>query len=296
VSFFNELKRRNVFRVAAVYAVISWLLMQVGDVMFPALRLPEWSTTMLVAFLLLGFPVALVLAWAYERTPEGIKRSEDVDLDESITQITGRRIDLIIIAVIAVAVIFLVGRAWLQDPGATEIVASNPGESTPYLPLVVMMDSHYPKRVYDEETLAAGGTNADVVSDILLDLPIRRQKEAVGPEWHRDEDILGFRPDLVIVHYSAFRQEDSTGPRTRLRLFVEFFTETDTRFLIYSRWNDADLRQAMEELLADLDKEHPGLLERVYVFGLLSHGEPHWNDPVTAASLKLLAKRILETD
>ena len=61
-SFFKELKRRNVFRVAAIYIVVAWLVMQIGDVMFPALRLPEWTTTLLAAFLLLGLPISVVFA------------------------------------------------------------------------------------------------------------------------------------------------------------------------------------------------------------------------------------------
>ncbi|MCH8135590.1 MAG: hypothetical protein IIB77_06400, partial [Proteobacteria bacterium] len=65
-SFVQELKRRNVFRVAIIYFVVSWLLMQVGDVMFPALLLPDWTSRMLIAFLILGMPIALVFAWAYE--------------------------------------------------------------------------------------------------------------------------------------------------------------------------------------------------------------------------------------
>jgi len=159
-----------------------------------------------------------------------------------------------------------------------------------------MMDSHYPKRVYDDETAAAEGTNADVVSDILLDLPIRRQEEAVGPDWHRDDEILGFRPDLIIIHYSAFRQENSSGPRQRLRLLIEFFADSDTRFLIYSRRDEAQLQGAVEELLTELDRQHPGLLERIHVFGLLNYGEPKWLDPTTAASLKLRVKMILAID
>ena len=107
-SFIQELKRRNVFRVAAIYVIVSWLLMQIGDVMFPALLLPEWTTTMLVAFLLLGFPIAVILAWADEMRPEGVKRTKDLEPGESITQTTGRKIDFIITAVLAVAVVFLI--------------------------------------------------------------------------------------------------------------------------------------------------------------------------------------------
>ncbi|RLA31298.1 MAG: adenylyl cyclase, partial [Gammaproteobacteria bacterium] len=97
-SFIRELKRRNVIRVAAIYVIVSWLLMQIGDVMFPALLLPDWTSRMLVAFLILGLPVALIFAWAYEITPEGVKRTSDVDPGESVTDVTGRKINFAIIA------------------------------------------------------------------------------------------------------------------------------------------------------------------------------------------------------
>ena len=73
MSFFEELKRRNVFRVAITYIVIAWLLLQVGDTLAPALLLPDWINTALAFFLVLGFPLAILFAWAFELTPEGIK-------------------------------------------------------------------------------------------------------------------------------------------------------------------------------------------------------------------------------
>ncbi|MCH8221563.1 MAG: hypothetical protein IIA76_09530, partial [Proteobacteria bacterium] len=132
--FIQELKRRNVFRVAAIYVIVSWLLMQIGDVMFPALHLPEWTTTMLVAFLLLGFPIAVILAWAYEVTPAGVKRTEDVEPGESVTHITGRKIDFIIIAVLAVAVVFLIAKVWFEDDTAPPGIVSVPDKSIAVLP------------------------------------------------------------------------------------------------------------------------------------------------------------------
>jgi hypothetical protein len=187
----------------------------------------------------------------------------------------------------------LVGKVWFVDDNAFSATTSAPVKSITVQPLVVMMDSHNPTTVYDDETVAAGGTNADVVSDILLDLPIKRQKEAVGPDWHRDEEILGFRPDLIIVHYSAFRQEGVRGPRRRLRLLIEFFADSESNFLIYSRQDEAELEKSMQELLTELDQQHPGLLERIHVFGLINYGEPSWLDPTTATSLKLRVKTIL---
>ena len=91
-NFFAELKRRNVYKVAAAYVVVAWLLIQVATQVFPFFEIPNWAVRLVVLLLILGFPVALILAWAFELTPEGIKRAEDVDPNESITPRTGRRI------------------------------------------------------------------------------------------------------------------------------------------------------------------------------------------------------------
>jgi len=122
-SFFTELKRRNVFRVAAIYLVVGWLLLQVGDVLFPALRLPEWTATLLVAFLILGLPIALVFAWAFELTPEGVVRTEKVPREQSITAATGQKFNHVIIAVLAVAVVVLLLRMFVfHDHGVAPAV------------------------------------------------------------------------------------------------------------------------------------------------------------------------------
>ena len=118
-SLFQELKRRNVFRVAAIYMVVSWLLMQVGDVMFPALRLPDWTSTLLAAFLILGLPLALVFAWAFELTPDGVVRTTEVPEEQSITAHTGRKINYMIIGVLAVAVVFLLIKDVLRPDAPT---------------------------------------------------------------------------------------------------------------------------------------------------------------------------------
>lgn len=133
-SFIQELKRRNVFRVAVIYLIVSWLLMQIGDVMFPALRLPEWTTTMLVAFLLLGLPIALILSWAYEATPEDIKRTSDVGPDESITDLTGQKINYIIIGVLVVAVVLLGARELLRHEPSPPTGATIQDKSIAVLP------------------------------------------------------------------------------------------------------------------------------------------------------------------
>src|SRR5213082_477118 len=78
-NFFAELKRRNVYRVAIAYAVVAWLLMQVASQIFPFFEIPSWAVRLVVLLLILGFPIALVLAWAFDLTPEGLKRTEWAD-------------------------------------------------------------------------------------------------------------------------------------------------------------------------------------------------------------------------
>jgi protein kinase-like protein len=184
-------------------------------------------------------------------------------------------------AVLAVAAVVAAGWAWhLWRPS--------------HRPLVIMMDSTHPDRVYDDETIRASGTNADVISDILADLPIVRQKETGGPGWHRYDEIVSFHPDLIIMHYSTFRGSDAGDPRPPLKVFLRYFADRDTRFLIYTRSPERSVRHAVDSLLADVETQHPGLLARITVFGTPDHGGgPHWRDPVTAGELKLMVKRIL---
>ena len=102
-SFFGELKRRNVFRVAIAFGIASWLILQIVDVILPMLNLPEWVGKLILLLLIVTFPIALILAWAFEMTPEGVKLEKNVDRSQSITPQTGRRLDYTIIAVLVVA-------------------------------------------------------------------------------------------------------------------------------------------------------------------------------------------------
>jgi TolB-like protein len=106
MSLIAELKRRNVFRVGVAYAIVAWLLIEVAHTAFPTLQLPDWTTTMVTVLLIMGFPVALVIAWAFELTPEGIKREAEVDRTESTIHVSGRKLDFAIIGLLAVAVAY----------------------------------------------------------------------------------------------------------------------------------------------------------------------------------------------
>src|SRR5438477_9002930 len=78
-NFFAELKRRNVYKVAVVYAIVAWLLIQIATQVFPFLEIPNWVVRLVIALVVIGFPIALVIAWAFETTPEGIKTTETAD-------------------------------------------------------------------------------------------------------------------------------------------------------------------------------------------------------------------------
>jgi TolB-like protein/tetratricopeptide (TPR) repeat protein len=108
LSLWEELKRRKVFRVGVAYTVVAWLLIQVADVILSTFDSPRWVMQTLVLLLILGFPIALVLAWVYELTPVGLKRSDDVLRQTSIHWLTARRLNRAIISLLVIAVVFLV--------------------------------------------------------------------------------------------------------------------------------------------------------------------------------------------
>lgn len=126
-QFFDELKRRNVVRVGVAYLVVGWLVFQVGEIMFPTFGAPEWVFKSLILLIALGFPFALLFAWAFELTPEGIKKTEEVDASASITPNTGKKLNAItIVALVLALTYFIWDRQSHEDaPGqVTEVAAT----------------------------------------------------------------------------------------------------------------------------------------------------------------------------
>jgi TolB-like protein/Tfp pilus assembly protein PilF len=104
MSFIGELKRRNVTKVAMLYAIAAWVVLQVAELLFEALEVPEWGLKLVLGLLLTFFPLVLIFSWVYELTPEGIRREKDVDRETSITGQTGRRINLLIVVLLVAAI------------------------------------------------------------------------------------------------------------------------------------------------------------------------------------------------
>jgi TolB-like protein len=114
-SFLEELKRRNVFRVAVAYLITAWLMVQLADVVLGNIGTPEWVFKAIFTILAIGFPVALLLAWAYELTPEGLKREKDVDRSASITHVTGKKLEYFTIGVLSLVVVVFVVREFMPE-------------------------------------------------------------------------------------------------------------------------------------------------------------------------------------
>src|SRR6266550_2272090 len=168
-QFFGELRRRNVYKVAVAYAVVGWLLIQVATQVFPFLEIPNWAIRLIILAIAIGFPVALIIAWAFELTPEGIRRTEDADAAGQRSR-GGIWMALVVIAAALSLGLFFLGRysagnARSQNPAlrgsgvaSSEAVTALPEKSVAVLPL--LNESGDPKDEYfsdglSEELIAA---------------------------------------------------------------------------------------------------------------------------------------------
>ena len=136
------------FRVAAAFVIVAWLLIQVVDILVPMFELPDWAGRLVILLLVVAFPVALLFAWAFEMTPEGIKLEKHVDRSESITHRTGRKLDFVIIAVLAAA---LAVSMYVNFNGDDEPVVD---ESSDPLSIAVLPFANRSKAVCNEQATA----------------------------------------------------------------------------------------------------------------------------------------------
>jgi len=132
MSFFDELKRRNVIRVAIAYVVVGWLIMQFADVVLNNIEAPGWVFQVIMLVLAIGLPLVLLFAWAFEMTPEGIKREKDVDRSQSITPHTGKKLNNTILILMALAIGYLLFDKFSTpaQPGSDHFSQQTTGQTT----------------------------------------------------------------------------------------------------------------------------------------------------------------------
>jgi len=242
-DFFKELMRRNVARVALVYMIVAWVTMQVVDVMFPALHVPEWAISITAALIIIGFPFALIFAWAFEITPEGIKKEKEVDRSQSITTDTGRKLDFMIIGALAIAVAFLLvdkliltesedelGQASNQAQ-VVETPAKAPEKSIAVLPFVNMsgdIENEYFSEGLSEELL-----------NVLAKMPelkvVGRTSSFKFKGTNEDLRLIGERLGVAHVLEGSVRQ---SGVKVRITAQL---IDTETGFHLWSETFDREL-------------------------------------------------------
>ena len=143
MSFFSELSRRNVFRVAIAYSVVAWLVAQVAELALDSFGTPDWGMKTILLVLVLGLPIAILFAWAFEMTPEGIKLEKDVDRTQSITRQTGRKLNYTIIGILVVALVLSIAtRDWSADTedATPDQTVTSSDKSIAVLPFINMSD------------------------------------------------------------------------------------------------------------------------------------------------------------
>jgi TolB-like protein len=284
MAIFDELRRRNVFRVAAAYLVISWLLMQVADTLAPALHLPESVNSAVLFFLILGFPLALFFAWAFELTPEGLKREKDVEREHSITRLTGRKLDRFINICLAAALGYFAydrfvspapGRGETSESSPHDIVASKaPRQSIAVLPFVNM--SGDPDNEYFSDGLS------EEILNLLARIPdlkvIGRTSSFAFKGKNEDLRAIGEALDVVTVLEGLVRKSGD-----RVRITAQLIDVADGSHI----WSDTYDR-TMVDIFAIQDDVAGAIVEtlQLHISSSPSRGRPTDNTEAYALFLK----------
>ena len=242
-NFFAELKRRNVYKVAVAYAVVAWLLMQVASQIFPFFEIPNWAVRLVVLLLVIGFPIALIIAWAFEVTPEGIKRTEAADAAGQRSR-GGAWIYIVLIGAALSVGLFFVGRytAGRATPRHGEAATAVPGKSIAVLPL--LNESGDPRDEYfsdglSEELIAA-------LAQINGLKVIGRSSSFRFKDRHEEPKAIGEKLGVSTLLEGTVRKQDD-----RVRIVAELINAADG-IELWTRTFDRELKDifAVQEEIA----------------------------------------------
>ena len=276
MSLFNELKRRNVFRVGAAYIVLAWLVMQVTDVILNNVAAPGWVFHVILLLLGIGFLFAMFFAWAFELTPEGLKREQEVDREKSITPHTGRKLDYVIIGLLALTVVFLVVDNYvLQDETVEQVTASGPArdqgrQSIAVLPFVNMSA--------DVENEYFSDGIAEEMLNLLVKLPELKVSSRTSSFAFKGKDIdiptIAERLGVTNILEGSVRRAGN-----RIRITAQLIdTESDSHL-----WSEIYDRE-LEDIFAVQDEIAHSIVEALKV--TLAPGEERALESIRATSVE----------
>jgi TolB-like protein len=238
-SFFQELKRRNVFRVGVAYVVVSWLIIQVVETVSDPLNLPHWTEAFFIVVLLAGLPLILIFSWAFELTPEGLKKTSDVAAEESVTATTGKKLNHAIIAILVMAVGYFVWerQGLVQQVEQTasrepvEVVTTEGTASVAVLPFVNM--SADPEQEYFSDGIS------EELLNLLAKIPELRVPARTSSFQFKGQnlDIGQVAKQLNVQHVleGSVRKAD-----VRVRVTAQLI-EADTGYHLWSETYDREL-------------------------------------------------------
>ncbi len=245
MNFFAELKRRNVYKVAVAYAVVAWLLIQAASIFFPAFDAPPWVMKIFIMVIIFGFPVALILSWAFEITPEGIKLESEIEPNKSIKRRTGRKIVAVTIALAVVAAGLFVYQLVLQrstitptaSAARTEAATGAPNKSIAVLPFVNMSADK------NDEYLSDGMT--EELINVLAKVPGLRvpgRTSSFAFKGKNEEDI--FRKVGDQLHVGTVLEGSVRKAGDNLRVTAQLINVSDG-YHLWSKAYDGDVKDIL---------------------------------------------------
>ena len=223
MGLISELRRRNVLRMAVLYGIAAWLIMQVAEVVMDLAKLPDWIGPITLGVLAVGFPIALIFSWFYELTPEGLSLEKDVDRSESITHVTGRRLDFIVISLLCAAVIlFAYDKWWIGPP---------PEKSIAVLPFVNITGNP------DNEYLSDGLT--ETLLHALAQLPDLKVPARTSSFFFKGQNI-DIREIAMKLGVNNVLEGSVQRDGNKVRIVAQL-TEADTGFHLWSNTYDREI-------------------------------------------------------
>ena len=244
-SFFAELKRRNVYKVAVAYAVVFWLLIQAASIFLPAFDVPPWVMKIFIIVIIFGFPVALIFSWAFEITPEGIKLESEIEPNKSIKRRTGRKIVAMTIALAVVAAGLFVYQLVRSKPtitptasaARTEAATAPPNKSIAVLPFVNMSADK------NDEYLSDGMTE-ELLNMLtrVKSLHVPGRSSSFAFKGKNEEDI--FRKVGEQLHVNAVLEGSVRKVGDKLRITAQLINVADG-FHLWSETYDRDMKDIL---------------------------------------------------